>query len=44
MFIGTLVKLKFGMLQNYFCRNSKLLVDADNIFSHALQNNQSFNN
>ena len=32
MFIGTLVKLKFGMLQNYFCRNSKLLVDVDNIF------------
>ena len=32
MFIGTLVKLKFGMLQNYFRRNSKLLVDVDNIF------------
>ena len=32
MFIGTLVKLKFGMLQNYFCRNSKLLVDVDITF------------
>ena len=35
-FTGTLVKPKFGMLQNYFCRNSKFLVDVDNIFSHAL--------
>ena len=42
MFTGILVKPKFGMLQNYFCRNSKLLVDVDNIFSHALQNNYSF--
>ena len=44
MFIGTLVIPKFGMLQNYFYRNSKLLVDVDNIFSYALQINQSFDN
>ena len=44
MFIGTLVKPKFGMLQNYFCRNSKLLVDVDNIFSHVFRNNQGSDN
>ena len=44
MFTGTFVKPKFGMLQNYFCRNSKLLVDVDNISSHAMPNDQSFDN
>ena len=42
MFIGTLVKPKFGILQNYFCRNSKLLIDVDNIFSQASPNNQNY--
>ena len=44
MFIGTLVKPKFAKFQDYFCRSSNVLVDVENIFSHALPNNRSFDN
>ena len=37
MLIGTLVKPKFAKFQDYFCRSS-------NGFSHAVPNNQSFDN
>lgn len=44
MFIGALVKPKFAKFQDYFCRSSNVLGDVENIFSHALPNNQSFDN